>query len=186
MAAQSQKGKTNVHDAVAKDLKHVADAMQMVEWRTFFSSPVISKEERTETLNELWGKIGASEIVRQFFARLVDSKQTKHVKDMVAAYQEILRVKRGEVEAKVVTAQPMTQREEGRLREIIVNQFLNGAKTANVLLTKEVDQSIMGGFTLTVGNTYIDMSTRSRFEEIKESHMNLLNAAHENMLRRVV
>jgi F-type H+-transporting ATPase subunit delta len=186
LASQTQKSKTDVHAAVARDLKHVQDAMQAVgEWKTFFTSPVISKQDRNETLNELWNGIGASEIVRQFFAQLVETKQTKYVKEMLAAYQEILRVKRGEVEATVVTAVPITEREEGKVREMIVDEFLNG-KEAKVILTKVVDASIMGGFTLTVGSTYLDKSVRTRFEEIKETQRNLLNAAAESLLRRSI
>jgi F-type H+-transporting ATPase subunit delta len=186
LAAQTQKSKTDVHAAVARDLKHVSDAMQAVgEWKTFFTSPVISKEDRNETLNELWNGIGASEIVRQFFARLVETKRTKYVKEMLAAYQEIVRAKRGEVEATVVSAVPLSQRQEGELRDMIVDEFLNG-KEANVILTKVVDASIMGGFTLTVGSTYLDKSVRTRFEEIKETQRNLLNAAAESLMRRSV
>jgi F0F1-type ATP synthase delta subunit len=85
----------------------------------------------------------------------------------------------------VVSAVPLSQRQEGEVRDMIVDEFLNG-KEANVILTKVVDASIMGGFTLTVGSTYLDKSVRTRFEEIKETQRNLLNAAAESLMRRFV
>ncbi len=186
LATQAQKGKVNVHEAVAKDLKILGDVLATPEWQVFFSSPVIAKEARLATLNEMWSKIGASEVVRQFFARLVESKQTKHVKEMLAAYQHILRLKRSEVEATVVSAAPFSAREVEKVRAVIVDEFLEGNDKATIVLKQEVDPSLLFGYTLTVGSAYIDRSVKSRLDQIKESYASIMAANEENALRRNV
>ena len=178
----------------------------MPDWVAFFKSPVISKEARSETLNELFTKMGASEITRQFFARLIEGKQTKFVPEMLGAYQNIQRSKRGEIEATVVTAKALSPKEVQRLRQLIIDEFLGGATTANVILTQTVDSSLLGGLTLTVGSTYIDLrykfvffflgfvcdlisvdfSIKSQIDDIAQEYSTIITASRENALQRRV
>lgn len=169
---------------MSKDLNAVQEALAAVpEWDAFFKSPVIENAERLETLNELWGKIGASEVTRQFFAQLVESRQTRHVKEMIHNYQQILRSKKGELEATVVSARPLTAKDTEKLRAAIADQF---GGSGRVILKQEIDPSLLAGFTLTVGNTYVDLSVKSQIEEIEGAYRTILNAHRENALQRTV
>ena len=184
IASQGSK-KSGVHEAVSRDLKSVGEALAAhPEWVSFFKSPVIGREARLETLNELWSKVGASEVTRKFFSQLVDNKQTAHVPELLEAYQQILRAKKGEVEATVVTAKPLTPKEVESVRAVIVSEFLGGATSANVLLTQQVDPALLGGLTLTVGSTYIDLSIKSRIDDIAQEYATVLSAARENAFQR--
>ena len=175
-----------MHAAVANDIKAVGEALNMSEWASFFSSPVISNADRLDTLNELWGKIGASEVTRRFFTRLVEGKQTRHVKELVFGYQNILRAQKGEIEAAVVSAKPLSDQETARLREIIKEEFLGGRKDGNVALTQTVDEDLLAGLTLTVGSIYVDLSVKSQIEDIASEYTTILTATRENALQRKV
>jgi F-type H+-transporting ATPase subunit delta len=186
LSAQASKGKNTLHADVAKDIDALAGALTHEEWSTFFKSPIITNADRLQTLNEMWAKIGASDITRQFFTRIVEGKNTQYVKEMVAAYQQILRSQKGEIEASVVTSSSLTDVETSRLKEIIVEEFLGGRKDGNVVLTQEVDEQLLGGLTLTVGSTYVDLSIKSQIEEISVEYGAVLTANRENTLQRKV
>ena len=173
-----------MHAAVLKDVQAVEGALEMAEWTAFFNSPVISNADRLETLNELWAKVGASDITRQFFSRVVEAKQTKFVKEMVAAYGDIVRAQKGEIEASVVTAQPLSEAETARLRDIIKDEFLAGHQDGNVVLTQEVDPDLLAGLTLTVGSTYVDLSVKSQIEDIASEYGTILTSNRENAMQR--
>jgi F-type H+-transporting ATPase subunit delta len=203
LAKAGQKDATNLHEVVAKDLKAVAGALAMPEWLTFFKSPIIAREARLDTLNEFFTKLGASEITRRFFSQLVDSKLTKHVPAMVTAYQEIVRSHRSEVEATVVTAKPLTPYERQTLIDDIADEYLEIGK--KLILTEEVDESLLGGYTLMLGTRYFDYrfyptisdvfvgfllntlcvdSVKSRMDEIIEQYRALVQGAHEKEMQR--
>ena len=180
IAEQSTKGSSGLHEAVSKDVKNLAEALKMPEWEGFFKSPVISAKDRTETLNELWASIGAAEVTRRFFGRLVEGKQTKYVKEMISAYTEILRAQKGEIEASVATAKPLSANETKQLKSIIAEEF----RSENVVLTQVVDESLLAGLTLTVGSTYVDLSVRSQIDDISAEYSTMLNASRENAMQR--
>lgn len=176
----------SAHEAVAKDLAKVKEALQFAEWQQFFVSPIITPAERHATLKELFDKIGASEITRQFFARLVESKATKYVASMIDVHAQIVRSQKNEVSATIVTARPMTASETTKLRAAIAAHFVDSGPSTKVLLEQRVDPSILGGLQLTVGSTYVDFSLKAQVDEIEAEFAAHNSAKFESLLLRQV
>lgn len=170
---------------MAADIAKLREVLQYPEWQTFFLSPVISNEDRESTLNELWAKIGASEITRLLFQRIVEGKNTKLVPQMVEVYDQLLRARRNEVSATVTTAQPMTASETKELQRVIAEYFADGG-SAKVVLEQRVEPDILGGLKLMVGSTYVDFSVKTQIDDIEEAFLQSVNAKFERLMMRSV
>ncbi|MGT2681994.1 F0F1 ATP synthase subunit delta [Streptococcus porci] len=81
--------------------------------------------------------------------------------------QEVL-VKIGEetqiFDMEVVAAQPLTQNQKERIRQIVESKF--AIKTHHLIET--IDQSLIGGFIIKVNNQIIDASVRTQIQDIKQ------------------
>lgn len=140
------------------------------EFEHFLSSPILDGESRRETLERaLRGR--ASDL-------LVDSLQVINKKGrldllepMLATYQEELRALRGEVEAKITTAVPLTneQREDVRAR---VSSY-TGKKA---FLVEQVNADLLGGMVIQVGDQKVDMSVSRDLELLGKAYSKRLSS----------
>jgi len=74
-----------------------------------------------------------------------------------------MKAKRGEVEATIISADPLNKSQTAAVSEAMKSQFPKGAK---VVLKTEVDPSIMGGLQIQIGDKFLDLSVASRIDEV--------------------
>ena len=97
-------------------------------------------------------------------ARLLLRRQRTRLAPQIAqAYQEILDKENGVAHATVTSAVPLTPDE---LRE--VQQKVQEMTGGTVILQTEVDESIIGGLIVRIGDRLIDGSTRSRLLALRQ------------------
>lgn len=166
----NETSKKNHHEAVLADLTAIRDALKYAEWKDFWSSPIIKKEDREGTLKEMFDKIGASEITRQFFSRVVDNKATKLVPEIIAIHASLLSSQKNEITAEVVSAHELKESEKQTIIDTLATYEAEGPG-AKVQINLKVDPSLLGGFVMTVGSTYVDMSLKSQIDAMRSAFL---------------
>ena len=74
-----------------------------------------------------------------------------------------MKAKRGEVEAVIISAEPLTKAQADAVSTAMKSQVEKGKK---VIISTKVDPSIGGGLQVQIGDQFLDLSVTSRIDEI--------------------
>jgi len=153
-------------DKVNSDMTLMQDAWkQSKDLQVFLTNPVIKQEMKRNALLEVFPQ--AQKETNALFELLYQNKRFDILFAITEKFQELLLVQNGIVKATVTTAIPMTAELE--------KQVLEKAKqmtSHQVVLDHKVDESIIGGFILRVGDRQLNASVASRLQEIKREIIN--------------
>ncbi|MCL7752368.1 ATP synthase F1 subunit delta [Polaribacter sp. Z022] len=129
-------------------------------------SPIVKSEDKIKVLNALFGS-KINNITLGLFHLLEDNKRIAMLESIAKQYAIIYDYDKHMQEAKVITAVPLTKDVEKAVLAKIV--ALTGEK-AN--LVNEVNESILGGFILRVGDVQYDASISNYLNELKKEFDN--------------
>ncbi|HFI0254818.1 TPA: F0F1 ATP synthase subunit delta [Streptococcus suis] len=71
---------------------------------------------------------------------------------------------KNEFEAHVVSVYPLTEAQKDRLRQLVEKRFSLRVRT----IIEELDQSLLGGFIVTVNHKVIDASVRTQLKDVRK------------------
>lgn len=126
------------------------------------ASPAISREERMNALEAaLRDRIPLSMLT--LMKLMVFRGHARELPRMMAAFRDQVREHRGESNAKVWSAVPLTDKEQQALRDKLEKRF--GKK---MILKCQVDPSLLGGIRVETEGRVLDGTLRTRLQEIKE------------------
>jgi F-type H+-transporting ATPase subunit O len=81
-------------------------------------------------------------------------------------YSQLMKAKRGEVEATITSADPLTKAQVNAIEAAMKNQVGAGK---SVVLSAQVDPSILGGLQVQIGDQFLDLSVGSKIDSISRS-----------------
>jgi F-type H+-transporting ATPase subunit delta len=125
-------------------------------------NPARPLTERLALVDSLLKK-RAPEPVRQLGELLVQRGKIDRIVAVSAEYRRLLNRERGVVEAVATGAMPLTRDEITALNEKVAK--MTGRR---VDLRVEVDEALIGGLTVRVGDTLYDASVRGRLERLRQ------------------
>lgn len=125
-------------------------------------NPARPLTERTQLVDTLLGK-RVPEPVRKIAGLLVARGRVDRLGSVAAEYRRLLNREQGVVEALATAAAPLNGEETAALQRKVAE--MTGKK---VDLRVEVDESLIGGITVRVGDTLYDASVRGRLERLRE------------------
>lgn len=129
----------------------------------FFKSPQIDLAEKTKVLGDiLKGKIDHT--FMNFLSYLVEKRALDELNFIEREYRRLVDDLLEIWEVDVVTAVPLDDKSEAKLKEKIENEFQR-----KVILYKDVDPSIIGGVILVMQNKMLDWSLAGRLKKLKEN-----------------
>lgn len=128
---------------------------------TALDNPARPYADRVALLERLL-KGRAPEGVIRLAALLAERGRADRLPDVAAGFQRLLDAKRGIVEARVTSAAPLTA-DETRA----VEAWVAKSTGKQVHLSATVDESLIGGLTVRVGDTLMDGSVRGRLERLR-------------------
>jgi F-type H+-transporting ATPase subunit delta len=143
--------------------KEAADGSR--DLAVMLKSPIVSHHTKAVILRKIFG--GKVHEMTSLFFDIVCRKNRESVLRSVAEaflhqYNEVKGIQR----AKVVSAVPLTSDARAKLEQVIASM---SGKT--VELSESVDESLIGGYVLTVGDRQIDDSVKGRLEGLKSALM---------------
>ncbi len=155
-----EKGKL---DSIGADLAQFADAVEADrELQVFFFSPHFSSAEKVEGLRRAIGG-GDPELVN-FLELLVEKGRMTEVFRIRRELEQMWKKENKRIDVTVTSAVELDPAVVTKVGEEIERQ--TGQK---VELASRVDDEILGGIVLQVGNMVLDASIRSRLEKLRKS-----------------
>lgn len=150
-------------DAIGADLAQFADAVDADrELQVFFFSPHFSSAEKIEGLRRAIGG-GDPELVN-FLELLIEKGRMTEIFRIRREFEQMWKVENKRIDVTVTSAVELDPAVVTKVGEEIERQ--TGQK---VELASRVDDEILGGIVLQVGNMVLDASIRSRLEKLRKS-----------------
>lgn len=125
--------------------------------------PLISRARKTEILRALFEK-SVTPLVEHFLFLLVEKDRSGMIDTVAQEFNRLVDEHRGIANAEAVTAVPMGEAE----RDALLQQ-LQSATGKTIRLTTKVDEEILGGLIVRVGNRMIDGSVATQLQRMRES-----------------
>lgn len=150
-------------DVVAEELKAFCAAIaEDDDLARLVRSPVLSREEKQQAVDALLTAFGASELTHKFIGYLASRRRLFLVVQATDQFLKDLARRRGEVAAKVISAQRLSAEQEAALTDQIKKQV--GAK---VQVELSVDPTLLGGMVVQVGSRMVDTSLRTQLQKLE-------------------
>lgn len=125
-------------------------------------NPARPLAERTQLVDTLLAQ-RVPEAVRKIVGLLVARGRAGTIETVAAEYRRLLNKEHGIVEAVATTAAPLNKSETDALKRKVADMT---GRTVD--LRVEVDEALIGGLTVRVGDTLYDASVRGRLERLRE------------------
>lgn len=155
---------TNSIDKTYEDLTLVKEVIfDNQEFKTFFLHPVISLKDKKETIKESLGK-NIDEKVLNFLETLLDENRL----NIFNTIFELFKVKMDEIKNKqkidVISAIDLDDEDKQNL----INK-LNEKLSKEVILDCQKDENIIGGLVLKLNDKIVDLSLKTKFNNLKKN-----------------
>jgi F-type H+-transporting ATPase subunit delta len=151
--------------AVEADLDTLAEALRASpDLSALARNPEVSREALGRALAAIGEHLGLSELTRNFLGVLAQNRRAAELPAIIRAFHAIAAAQRGEVNAEVVSAHPLTETQFSTLE-----QKLRAREGRTVKLKSRVDPDLLGGLVVTVGSKRIDGSIRSRLNSLAQA-----------------
>jgi F-type H+-transporting ATPase subunit delta len=149
-------------EAVGQELAELLEALdQDPQFASFLSSPVISTTERQTILDRVL-RPRVSPLLANFLGVLNQHGRLGLLGEVASAFAEMLQQQLGRIEVGVTVAQPIDASEQEAVRQQVSRAL---GKEASIAVS--VDESIIGGIVLQVGDKRIDGSVRAQLDQLK-------------------
>lgn len=153
---------SNEATALFEDMEMVFNTIQgSKELRVVLQSPVIKGEDKKNTLLELFAD--QSKTTKTLINVLVENQRADLLGEVAKGYIDLYNEAKGVKVAEVTTAVPMTSELEDKVLAKV--KELTGSN--NVTIENKVDEEIIGGFVLRVGDLQYNASIANQLGNIK-------------------
>lgn len=152
-------------DAVAGDLRALVEAAEASpEFARVLDSPVLPRQQQADAVGAVADSLGAHALTRKFLGVLATQRRLPVLRPAVRAFLVALAERRGEVQAEVVSAQPM-----GETQRKALNEALSGVLGSRIALAERVDPALVGGMIVRVGSRMVDFSIATKLQKLRLS-----------------
>ena len=148
-------------DAWERDLARIGELLANDELRRIVEHPVVPFAEKQRLLVKLVGSDTVREAV-ELVLLMVRRGRPRALQPMIRHFGELLRRERGIVLAEVRTALALDDEQRGSVEQRLAE--LTGEK---VDMNEVVDEALIGGIAVRIGDRLYDASVRSRLERLR-------------------
>jgi F-type H+-transporting ATPase subunit delta len=149
------------YDAWTRDLELATQLLGDERVSRLLDDPSVPLRERQDLVGKLLQRRVAPQVVN--LVRLLAQRGRAGLLPAISAeFRRLLNRKRGIVEAVATSAKPLSQADREAVRKRI--EAMTGSE---VELETEVDESLIGGLTVRVGDQLLDASVRGRLERLR-------------------
>ena len=149
-------------DQWAGDLELVDGVLQDEEFRALLKHADVPVGDKIKAVDAVLGQ--TDPLIRNMVNLLVTKGLVDVMKDLRAAYVDLLDQHHGRQRVQVTSAVPLEQAELDR-----ISQFVSNLVRKEVVVSADVDESILGGVVVQIGDRLLDGSTISRLDALRNS-----------------
>ncbi len=132
----------------------------------FLADPAIAADERSTLLKNVFGG-QVDPLLMSFLGVMNDKNRLSLLPDVCGAFDELLADERGIVEVDVTVPRKMGKAELESVRAKVAD-----ALGKEVVIHQYVDETLLGGLVIKVGDTLIDGSVRKQLDEMRQTLLN--------------
>jgi len=153
----------NITKEIYRELHNVVDVVKNnKDLDNVLKSPLVAKIEKVQLIEALFNnKINNN--LKNFLKILVEKGRISSLKSIELTFKQLLNDKNNIIEGTVISAIPLTDKKVKELEEKLSKKY-----NKNVTLENKVDEDILGGVLVRLGNTQIDGSVKTRLDNIKD------------------
>jgi F-type H+-transporting ATPase subunit delta len=148
-------------DAWERDLAHLGELVANDELRRLLEHPAIAFARKEKVLRQLVGRDVSPEALGLVLL-MVRRGRPRAIPRMLEHFGELLRRERGIALAEVRTALPLDDEQRDAIRE-----RLGQLAGDEIEMNEVVDESLIGGIAVRIGDRLYDASVRSRLERLR-------------------
>ncbi len=163
MFAEENKQEESVYNNVKTLSKSFTEVPQLKE---ALGNPTISKQKKKELLITAAGTQVCAEFNR-FVDLVIEHKREEYFQSICLVFQDMYRDKKNIITSTLVTAAPLSEAEEARMRKAV-----ESVTDGTIEFHKEIDPDIIGGFILNVETYQLDASIKSQLRTVHDTLLN--------------
>ena len=110
------------------------------------------------------GKV--SSVTLNLMLTLAGNARLSETGKIVDTFTQLMKAKRGEVDATITSADPLTKAQITAIEAAMMSQVGAGKK---VILSAMVDPTILGGLQVQIGDQFLDLSVGSKIDSISRT-----------------
>jgi F-type H+-transporting ATPase subunit delta len=150
-------------DAVAADFTALRNAIHASpDLARLVRSPAFSRETQAKALKPVLEKMGVNALTLKFILLVAAKRRLFALEGIIAAYNHKVARLKGEVEAEVTSARPLSASETAELSRVLKQQLGRDPR-----LSTRVDPHLLGGLVVKLGSRMIDSSIRTKLNGIR-------------------
>ncbi|XP_022072092.1 ATP synthase subunit O, mitochondrial [Acanthochromis polyacanthus] len=159
----SAASKQNKLDQVEQELGKVSALIKDPKISSVVMNPHVKRNLKQKAFNDALAKAKVSPITVNLINVLADNGRLTLTGDVITAFSKMMSAHRGEVICSVTTAQPLDEANLADLK-VALKGFLQKGET--IKLETKSDPSILGGMIVSIGDKYVDMSTKTKIQKL--------------------
>jgi len=153
--------KAGILEKVEAELNGLAaSATKSPKFAQFLENPLISRDAKTKAVESL-DKV--SHTTRNLLTTLAGNARLSELPKVASTFEQLMKAKRGQVDAKIISAEPL---DAAMLKTVQTAMQSQVPKGKSVIIEAVTDPSIVGGLQVQIGDQFLDLSIKSKIEEI--------------------
>jgi F-type H+-transporting ATPase subunit O len=153
--------KANQLDKIESELQSLGKAATTSpKFAHFLFNPMIGRDIKTNMVSSL---DQLSPITRNLLVTMAGNARLAELPKVVTSFTQLMKAKRGQVDAKIISAEPLSPAVMKEVQTAMQGQVLPGQ---TVIIEQVTDPSIVGGLQVQIGDQFLDLSIKSRVDEI--------------------
>lgn len=125
-------------------------------------APVFSAEQQKVGMDAVLRRIDAAPLTIRFVLTVAAKRRLFALREIIDAYERLVARQRGEINAEVSAARPLSDQETAELKRVLKERLGHDARVST-----KVDPSLLGGLVVKVGSRMIDSSLRTKLEGLR-------------------
>ena len=139
----------------------LAAAKETDEFQVFLDSPIINLDKKVAVLNSLFGEF--EPLTLSFLALITKNGRERLITEIAQSYISQVKEFKGIIPISITSARKL---DEATKATILAK--INASVTGTLEITELIDESLIGGFIVTMGDKQIDASVASQLARMKQ------------------
>ena len=151
----------NAAEAINEDMKLITESISASDdLKHMLQSPIVRSSDKKAVLTKVFKNANAE--THKLFDTLIENKRLAILNDVAASYTNLYDHLRGSQVAKVTTAVPLTDELRTKVSAKVKELTGKDAELENI-----IDEGIIGGFILRVGDIQYNASIANKLDKLK-------------------
>ena len=155
--------KSNQLAAVEADMEGLAEQLRTTPaLKEYIHNPIISRKDKMDDMKKIGA--GMNDLSSAMLCVLAEQGSLAELEKVVSTFGTLMNAQKGLVEVTVTSAQPLSKGQLSQVESSIADRFLTAGQS--IKLATKVDEGILGGLQVQIGDRYMDLSVQSHLNKM--------------------